>query len=56
MPVQINEMVIRANIIEGTSRDKNNQAPAAAGEVNKEELVKECAALVLEILQTKNQR
>jgi len=56
MPVQINEMIIRANITEGASSDKGVKAPAATGEVNKDEIVKECAALVLEILQDKKQR
>ena len=56
MPVQINEMVIRANIVESVEPD--NQAPLStspAGE-SKADIVKECVELVLEILNNKNQR
>ena len=56
MPVQINEMVIRANIVE--SVENANQAPPSTpppGE-NIAEIVKECVELVLEILNNKNQR
>jgi len=57
MPVQINELVIRANIVEGDEKGKEPEAkPAAGGDVNKDEVVKECAELVLEILRNKNQR
>jgi Family of unknown function (DUF5908) len=64
MPVQINEMVIRANIIEPGEQQEagntGNTAPQANTDtgsgVNKDELVKECAALVMEILNNKNQR
>ncbi|MEO5998626.1 MAG: DUF5908 family protein [Chitinophagaceae bacterium] len=57
MPVQINEMIIRANIVE--SAESGNpalpQSPASA-EGSKADIVKECVELVLEILNNKNQR
>jgi len=65
MPVQINEMIIRANIVEpnaGENANTNNtqqaqqSASESGGAVNKDEIIKECAALVMEILNNKNQR
>ncbi len=57
MPVQINEMIIRANIKEPDTGAKAEANPAGGGgEVNREELIRECAALVMEMLQEKNQR
>lgn len=59
MPVQINEMVIRANIEEPGEKGNNSQQKtniSGGDAVNKEEIIKECAALVLEIINHKNQR
>ena len=57
MPVQINEMIIRANIVEPDEKGKKieEKSSGSAG-VNKEEIIKECAELVIEILNSKNQR
>ncbi|MEO5889181.1 MAG: DUF5908 family protein [Ferruginibacter sp.] len=57
MPVQINEMIIRANIME-TDEKKGESQPDAGGSTggNKDDIVKECVAMVLEILNNKNQR
>jgi hypothetical protein len=55
MPVHINEMIIRANIMDGKPQAPAPQ-PAASGEVNKDEIIKECAALILEMLKEQNQR
>ena len=57
MPVQINELVIRANIVEGDDKGKEPEAKAAGkSEVNKDEIIKECAELVLEVLRNKSER
>jgi len=57
MPVQINEMVIKANIIEPDEKGKKTEEKSSgSAEVNKEEIIKECAELVIEILNSKNQR
>lgn len=57
MPVQINEMVIRANILEGTENERD-LIPHASGNnnINKDELIRECAALVMEIINSKSER
>lgn len=58
MPVQINEMVIRANILE--TGDAGNVTPvkpsSGSGDVNKAEIVKECVEIIMEMLNNKNQR
>lgn len=58
MPVQINEMVIRANILE--TGDTTNAAPVkpspGSGDVGKAEIVKECVEIIMEMLNNKNQR
>jgi len=57
MPVQINEMVIRANIVEPQEKEKKAEEKSSGStNVNKEEIVKECVELVIEILNSKNQR
>ncbi len=57
MPVQINELVIRANVVEpgGTGKQPDQKSPAQANG-NNANIVKECVELVLEILHNKNQR
>jgi hypothetical protein len=59
MPVQINEMIIRANIVE--THDKENETKANAhaadsGSINKSEIIQECAELVMEMINNKSQR
>ena len=59
MPVQINEMIIRANIVETDDREsetKTNAHTSDSGELNKSEIIKECAELVMEIINNKSQR
>ena len=57
MPVQINEMVIRANIVEPDEKGKKTEekSSGSAGG-SKEEIIKECVEAVIEILNSKNQR
>lgn len=55
MPVQINEMIIRANILE--PQEKPAGGPKAATDtVNKEEIIRECTEIILEILQHQKER
>jgi hypothetical protein len=52
MPVQINEMVIRANIVEPASKD---QKPSE-GNSGKDEIIRECTEIILEILRNTHER
>ncbi|MBE7169603.1 MAG: hypothetical protein INR73_03390 [Williamsia sp.] len=56
MPVQINEMVIRANIKEPAAQSQPDPKTGGGTDVNKEELIRECAALVMEMINQQNQR
>lgn len=56
MPVQINEMIIRANIMEPHEEQPDAQKKPAEGNVNKDEIIRECTEIILEILQHKNER
>jgi len=58
MPVQINEMVIRANIMEtGDAGNATSVKPSSgSGDAGKAEIVKECVELIMEMLNSKNQR
>ena len=61
MPVQINELVIRANVLETDNRERQTETEththtAERGQVNKSEIIKECAELVMEMINNKNQR
>ena len=57
MPVQINEMIIRANISEaGKKEAETKDHDHGSGNVNKDEIVKECAELVMEMINKKNER
>jgi hypothetical protein len=58
MPVQINEMVIRAHVKEpGEKSEKTKKAAASQGAaMDKEEIIKECIEAVLELLSRKNER
>ena len=57
MPVQINELIIRANVTEGGEK-KGGSSTAGADNASssKDDIVKECVAIVMEILKNKNQR
>lgn len=55
MPVQINEMIIRANIIEPGNKPAPDAKPAE-GEGNKDEIIRECTEIILEILRNKHER
>ena len=60
MPVQINEMVIRANITDSVENEKQPKKTITnnieAADIDKSEIIKECAEMVLEIINRKNQR
>ena len=57
MPVQINELIIRANVVEGDEKKAENNAPASTKDGGgKEDIVKECVAIVMEILKNKLER
>jgi Family of unknown function (DUF5908) len=60
MPVQINEMILRANITDPddgphTGKDTDDNA-SESGAINKEEIIRECTEKILEILKNKNER
>lgn len=55
MPVQINEMIIRANITEGDKKEPEAK-DQGSGSLNKDEIIKECAELVMEMISKKNER
>jgi hypothetical protein len=55
MPVQINEMIIRANITEGDKKEPESK-DHDSGNLNKDEIIKECAELVMEMISKKNER
>ena len=57
MPVQINELIIRANVTEGGANKAESNAPASDNASSgRDDIVKECVAIVMEILKSKNQR
>jgi len=57
MPVQINEMIIRAHIDETAGHDKSSQSPASHNDLpDKEAIIKECTEIILELLNRKNER
>ena len=58
MPVQINELIIRANVVEdgGKKTDSVPQKDAAVDHQGKNDIVKECVAMVMEILKNKTTR
>ena len=57
MPVQINEIIIRANIVEQPvkAEGSKNNAPGDDA-INKDELIKECTEIILEVLKSKTER
>ena len=61
MPVQINEVVIKAHIREPGETGKAAAGGSGGGGMNwgggsKEEIIKECVEAVLELLNRKNER
>ena len=55
MPVQINEMIIRANILEEDNKEvevKDN----GSSNVDKDEIIQECTELIMEMINKKNER
>ena len=54
MPVQINEMIIRAHVQEPQEKPAEKKPPSSAAD--KEEIIRECTEAVLEILKHKNER
>jgi len=57
MPVQINELIIRANVVESDEKGKDTEKKSSdSGETNTGAIVKECVELVMEIINNKNQR
>jgi len=55
MPVQINEMIIRANILEPNDKPLNGTKPTDSN-VSKDEIIRECTEIILEILKNKKER
>jgi len=56
MPVQINELIIRANISEGGEKAPETKLKEGGSAVDKEDIIKECTQIILEILENKKQR
>jgi hypothetical protein len=56
MPVQINEMVIRAHVREPADNKKQPPAAAHPPSLNKDELIRECTEKIMEMLNRKNER
>lgn len=56
MPVQINEMVIKAHVKEPAEKTKQPASAAPASALDKAELIKECTEAILELLHRKNER
>lgn len=54
MPVQINELIIRAHIKEDEDINEKHSEPGE--KPDKEELIKECIERMMEILKTQNER
>jgi hypothetical protein len=56
MPVQINEMVIKAHVTEAGEKAKQGPPAGASPAINKQELIKECTEIILELLNRKNEK
>jgi hypothetical protein len=56
MPVQINEMVIRATIAEPDTQAAVKEEDKGSSSIDKDEMIKECAELVMEMLLKKFER
>lgn len=55
MPVHINEIVIRANVVESVEQSGAGKAPTKSAS-DKEEIIRECTEIILDILKTKTER
>ena len=55
MPVHINEVVIRANVIEPREQTEKSVAMEATG-IDREALIRECTEIILDILNRKTER
>jgi len=56
MPVEILELIIRANVGNPNTGGSNNSTPTDQETVPKEEIVKECVGQVMDIIQGKKER
>jgi hypothetical protein len=56
MPVQINEMQIKANISDGVEKGKNDRPDVQGDTPDKDEIIKECTDIIIEWLSRKNER
>lgn len=56
MPVEIKELIIRANVGNPNQGGSNNSTATDQEAVPKEEIVKECISQVMNIIQDKNER
>jgi Family of unknown function (DUF5908) len=56
MPVQINEMQIKANISEAAQKGTESHPDAHVEAADKEEIIKECTDIIIEWLSRKNER
>jgi len=54
MPVEIKELIIRANIVD--SNDTNHQSAIEGNSDQKQEIIAACVAQVLKILERKKER
>ncbi len=55
MPVHVNEMTIRANVVEPVGPPAQAGAAGPPG-ADKEEIIRECTAIIMELLRSKNER
>jgi hypothetical protein len=56
MPVQINEMIIRANIVEHSHSKKEMANAMPKSNIDKDEIIKECTEIIMEIINRKSER
>lgn len=57
MPVEIKELIIRANIVDSVDSDDTNSEPQIEGTSGqKQEIIATCVAEVLKILERKQER
>ncbi len=57
MPVQINEMHIKANIVEPGNEKTELKSPSSGkNELDKDAIIKECTEIILNIIGSKKER
>lgn len=56
MPVEIRELIIRANVGNPNQGGSNNSTATDQEAVPKEEIIKECVGQVMDIIKEKNER